>query len=426
MNMSQAAVAAPTGRRMMTFAHLAARSAARTFASGSSRLPGHYIGALKRAAPMIGIPRRVVDFVDTLFAYSQPQDWEDGRPIVWPSNDELMDVFGLSRSGVQNLIRAAIATGIVVMEDSPNGHRYGYRDPSGHISRAFGFNLAPLAARFDEFTVAFEARKAARNRRRALRARATHLRNDIVELAALGDRSYAKAADWKAIHERAYTLWVSSRPIDDPDSLEPFVAALQHLRDDAETLIHRLSKPVETKPMGSACEADNTATTNPQASKEATKTVHSTPNHTVGRPSGRPRLAEESSSGREGTAQPAGIEPSQDDALRGFPATPETILEIAPTFRDFTTSTRPKWREIVDAARLVAGSLGISQHAWGEACMVLGRPQAAVAVAVITARHSRGDVKSAGGFLRALVERHRVGTLHLDRTLYGLTKRPLH
>lgn len=64
--------------------------------------------------------------------------------------------------------------------------------------------------------------------------------------------------------------------------------------------------------------------------------------------------------------------------------------------------------------------LGISQHAWGQACIVLGRMEATSAIAAISAKHGAGLVRSPGGLLRHMVQAHLEGELRLDRTLFGL------
>jgi replication initiation protein RepC len=106
--------------------------------------------------------------------------------------------------------------------------------------------------------------------------------------------------------------------------------------------------------------------------------------------------------------------------LRGFVVTPEFVLRIAPPFRGWVRSARPGWGELVEAGWLVRSELGVSQHAWGQACVVLGRMEAVTALAAIAARHAAGQVRSPGGLLRRMVELHQQGQLRLDRTLFGL------
>ena len=107
-------------------------------------------------------------------------------------------------------------------------------------------------------------------------------------------------------------------------------------------------------------------------------------------------------------------------ALRGYPLTPHFVVAIAPAFGALLSHSLPTWDDLLRASFHVRAELGISQDAWGQACSVLGRIEALAALAAIAARHAAGKVRSPGGMLRAMVDRHQQGTLHLDRTLFGL------
>jgi replication initiation protein RepC len=90
--------------------------------------------------------------LDTFAAFTQPQDWEQGRrPIVWASNNFLMEQTGFSLSTLRRHVRRLAELGLIWIKDSPNGKRYGHRDQDGVIVEAYGFDLAPLAARAEEF-----------------------------------------------------------------------------------------------------------------------------------------------------------------------------------------------------------------------------------------------------------------------------------
>jgi replication initiation protein RepC len=106
--------------------------------------------------------------------------------------------------------------------------------------------------------------------------------------------------------------------------------------------------------------------------------------------------------------------------LRGFVATPGFVLAIAPIFLARLHHSKPSWEELIRAAFDVRAALGISQHAWGQAVLLLGDKEAVVMLAAIAARHARGLVHSPGGLLRRMVELHQAGELRLDRTLFGL------
>jgi hypothetical protein len=107
---------------------------------------GQLLAPFKAAAPRLGLSARLVHAVDWLFRFTQPQDWQEGsRPIVWPSAGTQQEALGLSPSRVKAVNRALIEAGLITMWDSPNGKRYGRRDPKGHIVEAYGFDLAPLS-----------------------------------------------------------------------------------------------------------------------------------------------------------------------------------------------------------------------------------------------------------------------------------------
>ena len=71
------------------------------------------------------------------------------------------------------LNRALFEAGIFVIRDNPQGRRYGRRDDKGRIIEAYGFDLSPLALRYDEFVKIAAAAKIERDRMRKLRRRAT-------------------------------------------------------------------------------------------------------------------------------------------------------------------------------------------------------------------------------------------------------------
>src|SRR5689334_21975874 len=92
-------------------------------------LPGQILAAFKAAAPRLGLAPRLVHAIDWLFKFTQPQDWEAGcPPIVWPSAALQQEALGLSETSVKALNRVLIEAGLISMQHSPNGKRYGRRD----------------------------------------------------------------------------------------------------------------------------------------------------------------------------------------------------------------------------------------------------------------------------------------------------------
>ncbi len=77
------------------------------------------------------------------------------------------------------------------------------------------------------------------------------------------------------------------------------------------------------------------------------------------------------------------------------------------------------WNDVHRAAAQLRPMAGISEHAWNVAQKVMGPGVAAAAIALIFDKHTDGEVKSPGGYLRGMVEKARADELHLDRSFYG-------
>ena len=175
----------PTGFRRLTPSLLRADRAAEDFDGlpDGVTVPGQLLAALKAAAPRLGLSPRLVHAIDWLFRFTQPQDWEQGsRPIVWPSASMQQEALGLSPTQVKEINRRLIELGLVTMKDSPNGKRYGKRDPKGRIVEAYGVDLAPIAARHAEFVRLAEEGRAERAAMGRLRRRATIARKGIIQI----------------------------------------------------------------------------------------------------------------------------------------------------------------------------------------------------------------------------------------------------
>ena len=116
------------------------------------------IVATKKVAAAIGLKAPDMLLLDTLAAVAQPQDWEQGRrPIVWASNNFLTEQLGWSLSALRRHVRRLCDVGVIAMKDSPNGKRWGRRSDDGYIVEAYGFDLAPMAARAEEFEAFYTA-----------------------------------------------------------------------------------------------------------------------------------------------------------------------------------------------------------------------------------------------------------------------------
>ena len=396
--------APPTGRRKIT-ARMIAVQTGRPSTWEPVRL-GLVWGAFKRAVPALGIPRRVVELIDYLVGCTMDADWMEGegRLLVWPSNDVLMDALDIGLSQIKTLLRLAQEHGLIEMCDSANGKRYGWR-VDGRVVEAYGFDLGPFAARHAEFQAIAAAHEERRREGRRLRGRIGALRRHILSLIDAGAEQGAEAADWPALARQACELAALRGDSRDPTYLSTIVGRLTIRFEEVQAVLAAL-KPVETDPKGPEIRPHYTPTNQDLIAKANTVVVG---------PS-RPWLPR-----KKDGAPCVPSNQGQESVLRGFVVTTEFLLKIAPSFRGWVRSAHPSWSELEEAAGYVRSELDISLHAWGQACVLLGRMEAVTMLATISARHMAGKVRSPGGLLKRMVELHQQGKLRLDRTLFGIS-----
>ena len=98
----------------------------------------------------------------------------------------------------------------------------------------------------------------------------------------------------------------------------------------------------------------------------------------------------------------------------------DELVRLAPRLRAYLATPVPTWPEVVNAADWLRGDLGVSKPLWGEACLALGREQAAIAVAIVSAKPAGHFRSSPGGYFHAMVAKAKAGELNLARTIWGL------
>ena len=405
---SQEPTSAPTGRRKLTRRMLEAQAAKPAEWEAAPR--GVVMGAFKRAALPLGVPPRVVDLVDYLVGCTKAADWaQGGVQWVWAKNATIGFALGLGRSQVKSLIRLALEFGLIAEREIGNGRRQGHRDAQGGVvvDDVCGFDLSPLQARRAEFegiaAVEAERHKAACQ----FRGRITAVRNKVLSLCDLAVAENV-AGEWEAAGLKARQTAKRRGDCYDAARLRPILEELEAQQAQIEgNLVTLLAvdnnpKAVETVPKGPVFQPPHTPTKESNISKEITNKADG------------PKRPE-----------PFQIEGNRKEdpgsVLRGFIVTPDLIQRIAPDFATWTTKTCPTWAELYEASWYIQSELGISRHAYGQACATFGRIGAVTALATISARRARGDkIDSPGGLLRRMVELHLKGKLRLDRTLFGL------
>lgn len=405
----------PTGLRRLTPPMLPTARLAEGFAGGDIT-PGQALAAFKAAAPYLGIGPRVSQAIDWLFRFTQPQDWHAGsRPIVWPSAAIQSAELGITETQTKRLNRHLAELGLIVMRDSPNGKRYGRRDKNGHIIEAYGFDLSPIAQRIEEFRGIAEAGREERAAVAALRRRASIARASLRQTWETYREQRIEAPE--ALRAAGQAASQGLKGVDSSTRLQPAVEALEAAAvaarrsleaalEDVAQAKQTAADPVNMCPTGHANVPHITATNHPLNPEQ----------DTVMAQGGRSRGE------LPGKSAPAEIVKRPDEPDRGavMKLTTDELVRLAPRLRPYLARPSPTWPEIVDAADWLRHDLGVSKPLWAEACLTMGREQAAIAIALVSAKPAGYFRTSPGGYYRGMVERARAGNLHLDRTIWGM------
>lgn len=246
-------VHAPTGFRRLTPGMLEADRSAEKFTGLPEGVESHgqLLAAFKAAAPRLGITPRLVHAIDWLFCFTEPQDWKPNtRPIVWPSALLQQQSLGLEPTQVKEINRRLIELGLVTMKDSPNGKRYGTRDPKGRIVEAYGFDLSLFAVRHAEFVRLAEEQDAERRAMKKLRKRRTIALKAITQILETAQEYGFDGEEWQILARETAELGRDLKSVERPDEMEIGVTSLERQWQVARKRIEFLLGTVDSVPKG--------------------------------------------------------------------------------------------------------------------------------------------------------------------------------
>ena len=396
------------------------------------------IVAVKKVAAAIGLKSQDLLLLDTFGAVTQAQDWEEGRrPIVWASNHFLMEQTGFSLATLRRHVRRLCEAGVISMKDSPNGKRWGRRDEDGVIVEAYGFDLAPLAARAEEFETLYAhlqaERSACASLRNAITVTRRMIRAKIEKALEAGLRG-----PWRDLEERFGGLLEGlPRRSERAEGLENYLSRIKAFLVSVEQAFEAAFDWPDRSDASPADSADS------EVSKSQYMTPTSLENETHIQTTNEPdpvksnRFETKHATGvaREGQgAEPVDRAEEVDldinwsthgrngGTKRASDVDIPMLMASCPHFAEMARATGGylrDWNDVHRAAANLRPIVGISEDAWNVANKVLGPAAAAASLALILDKSTTGEVKSPGGYLRGLVERAQVGELHLDRSFYG-------
>ena len=385
--------------------------------------------AVKRVGSHIGLKPGDLMLLDTLGAFTQAQDWEEGRrPLVWASNAYLMAQTGFSLSALKRHARRLAEAGVIAFKDSPNGKRWGRRDEEGVIVEAYGFDLSPMAARAEEFEALQAALEADRALCQVLKRQITVSRR-MIRARLEAALSAALSGPWGRFQEVFEELLRKlPRRLVAAETLEQLLSWFRALQDDVEAAYLRAVRtdvPVEKQSLTKGNSVNQLSKMNPrEVNTDPHIQITNQPNPVTCNRSENERAAGVAPHSEPAVPIERAREHEADGPVksRGVALDVPTIMQACPEFAQWARDLGgylKDWGDVYRVAGQLRPMIGVSEHAWLEAQEGLGKQAAAAAMVLVFDKHARGEVASPGGYLRGMVEKAGAGELHLERSIYG-------
>ena len=121
-------------------------------------------------------------------------------------------------------------------------------------------------------------------------------------------------------------------------------------------------------------------------------------------------------------SSPAPVRQEPAEKGRVLKLHPDELVRLAPRLKPYLHRPSPTWPELVDAADWLRHDLDVSKPLWGEACLAMGREQAAIALAVVSTKDPAHFRTTPGGYFHGMVAKAKAGELNLDRTLWAMRR----
>jgi replication initiation protein RepC len=322
--------------------------------------------------------------------------------VVFPSNKTVCErLNGMPCSTMRRHLSRLVEAGLLMRRDSPNGKRYVRKHGDERVT--FGFDLSPLYCRAEEIARAAEAVREAEDRVRRLREVVSLMRRDLAALAEFGEEMFPGLGLWDQLRDIAALTARALRRKLSLEDLSAYRANLETLLDQARNLID-----------GSETEDMNT--------NDARFERH---HHNSNKDSidFEPAL-------EQGGAATGALSEDTDKVeadvekpdTRRVPKIPlHLVIAGCPSLKTFYQGDIRHWHQLFDAACQVRPAMGISASAWEEAQRCMGPEQASIVVVAMLERFA--EIKSPGGYLRALTSKAAAGEFSCGPMVMALMSR---
>jgi replication initiation protein RepC len=358
---------------------------------------------LSKAQAAFGITERDLTVLQGLLSFF-PDDALGGNAemVVFPSNKAICErLNGMPCSTMRRHLARLIEAGLLMRRDSPNGKRYVRKHGEERV--AFGFDLSPLYCRSEEVARAAEAVREAEDRVRRLREVVSLMRRDLAALAEFGEEIQPGLGLWDQFRDKAVLTARALRRKLTLEELSMYRADLEALLDHARNVIDG----PETEEMntndaqfGRHHHNSNKDSIDFEPALEKGGAAAYAPDHQTDEP-----LAD-----------------VEEPDTRRVPKIPlHLVIASCPSLKTFYQGDIRHWHQLFDAACHVRPAMGISASAWEEAQRFMGPEQASIVVVAMLERFA--DIRSPGGYLRALASKAAAGEFSCGPMVMALMSR---
>ncbi|WP_028745087.1 plasmid replication protein RepC [Rhizobium mesoamericanum] len=415
--METGSVTTPFGRRAMTLGMLASQKAASELQADQSVDKWKIYRELCAAKPLLGVTDRALAVLNALLSfYPKNVLSEENGLVVFPSNEQLsLRSHGMAEQTIRRHLAVLVDAGLIIRKDSPNGKRYARRAHEGEIAQAFGFSLAPLIVRSEEIERLAAEVVAERLNLQRLREQLSLCRRDVAKLIETAIEEEL-AGDWETAFSYFRAL-VDALPR--TPTREQIATALEEMQTLREDITNRLETLLKAKKSSGNPDQNerHIQNSNPDSITELEPALE-TKQEANSRSGIEPR-AEGTSQKRTRDGRNASRAANDSGGLKSFPL--GLVLQACPDMVSYGPGgSIANWRDMMAAAVVVRGMLGVSASAYEEAAATMGPENAATVMACILERG--GHINSAGGYLRDLTRRAEKGEFSIGPMLMSLVR----
>lgn len=363
---------------------------------------------LDGAKTAIGLSASSLETLKHLIGYTRPDDYKgDARPIAWPSNYTLAELAGVTESAIKARLRQLRNLALITMRDAAHGRRRGQRGETGQIISAYGIDLSPLRARFEELKAAAEAHSAFSRLDKRGRQEISRVRRFVGQALAQAADMRLTGSHWVVLQDAVEAIAQQAsmaRTTRDAAVYEDALARLPEVEDQVSHTIDQYMFIDDSNGLGSKSSPFIEIQTKPF--HDSVKALRDSSSDLLGCENDEPDL-------------PAS--PSKST----FKTSPRELVEMFPTTAMYVDRERPTWVDLHRAAGRLRNDLGIRTGTWLDALDRLGTDGASIAVMITAERGAREEIRlTPGAYFAGMVTRAHRGELDLSKSLWGFRTRP--